>query len=115
MKFLGSGNATVRFAIAVNRRWKNAQGEWTEQVSYFDVTAYGSLAENVANCLTKGTRVIVTGRLEQRSWETPEGDKRSVVEIVADAVGPDLTWATAVVSKTDTRREVTTPMTEEAW
>jgi single-strand DNA-binding protein len=54
----------------------------------------------VAESLTKGTRVIVTGSLEQRTWETPEGDKRSVVEIRIEEIGPSLRWATATVTKT---------------
>ena len=69
--------------------------EWEEQVSFFDVTCWAQLAENVAESVPKGSRVVVTGRLEQRSWETQEGDKRSKVEIVADEVGPSLRWATA--------------------
>jgi single-strand DNA-binding protein len=100
LKFLNSGQPSVRFGLAVNRRWQNRQTqEWEERVSYFDVTAYGPVAENTANSLPKGTRVIVTGRLEQRSWETPEGDKRSVVEINADEIAPSLRYATAVVTK----------------
>jgi single-strand DNA-binding protein len=101
LKFLNSGQATVRLSIAVNRRWQNRQTqEWEERVSYFEVTAYGPMAENAANSLTKGTRVIVNGRLEQRSWETPEGDKRSIIEINADEIAPSLRFATAVVNKT---------------
>ena len=101
LKFLNSGQAAVRISIAVNRRWQNRQTqEWEERVSYFEVTGYGALAENAANSLTKGTRVIVTGRLEQRSWETENGDKRSVVEINADEIAPSLRYATAVVTKT---------------
>jgi single-strand DNA-binding protein len=104
LKFLNSGQATVRFGIAVNRRWQNRQTqEWEERVSYFDVTAYGSLAENVANSLPKGTRVLVTGRLEQRSWETPEGDKRSIIEINADEIAASLRYATAAVTKNPQR------------
>jgi single-strand DNA-binding protein len=57
-------------------------------------------AENAANSLSKGSRVIVNGRLEQRSWETENGDKRSIVEINADEIGPSLKWATAAVTKT---------------
>ncbi len=61
------------------------------------------MAENVGESLSKGTRVVVTGRLEQRSWETEQGEKRSVVEIVADEVGPSLRFATAKVEKIDRR------------
>ncbi|MHB2028864.1 MAG: single-stranded DNA-binding protein [Acidimicrobiales bacterium] len=101
LKFLNSGQAAVRLSIAVNRRWQNRQTqEWEERVSYFEVTGYGSMAENVANSLTKGTRVLVSGRLEQRSWETENGDKRSIVEINADEIAPSLRFATAVVTRT---------------
>ncbi|MGC2167497.1 MAG: single-stranded DNA-binding protein, partial [Acidimicrobiales bacterium] len=90
-----------RLSIAVNRRWQNRQTqEWEERVSYFEVAGYGALAENAANSLTKGTRVIVSGRLEQRSWETENGDKRSIVEINADEIAPSLRFATAVVTRT---------------
>ncbi len=58
------------------------------------------MAENVAESLTKGMRVIVTGSLEQRTWETQEGDKRSVVEVRIDEIGPSIRWATANVTKT---------------
>src|ERR1039458_8206573 len=101
LKFLNSGQAAIRLSIAVNRRWQNRQTqEWEERVSYFEVTGYGSMAENAANSLTKGNRVIVSGRLEQRSWETENGDKRSVVEINADEIAPSLRFATAVVTRT---------------
>jgi single-strand DNA-binding protein len=101
LKFLNSGQAAVRLSVAVNRRWQNKQTqEWEERVSYFEVQGYGPLAENAANSLQKGARVIVTGRLEQRSWETENGDKRSIVEINADEIAPSLRWATAVVTKT---------------
>ncbi len=101
LKFLNSGQAAVRLSVAVNRRWQNRQTqEWEERVSYFEVTGYGSMAENAANSLSKGTRVVVTGRLEQRSWETENGDKRSIVEINADEIAPSLRFATAVVTRT---------------
>jgi single-strand DNA-binding protein len=101
LKFLNSGQAALKLSIAVNRRWQNRQTqEWEERVSYFEVVGYGTMAENAANSLTKGARVIVSGRLEQRSWETENGDKRSIVEINADEIGPSLKWATAVVTRT---------------
>jgi single-strand DNA-binding protein len=100
LRFTATGQATTTFGLAVNRRWQNRQtNEWEEAVSYFNVVAWRELAENCAESLHKGSRAIVTGRLEQRSWETPEQEKRSVVEIVADEIGPSLRWATAQVSK----------------
>jgi single-strand DNA-binding protein len=61
------------------------------------------MAENASESLARGSRVIVTGRLEQRSWETQDGDKRSKVEVVADEIGPSLRWATAQVTKNERR------------
>jgi single-strand DNA-binding protein len=104
LRFTNTGRGMAQFGVAVNRRWQNRQsGEWEEQVSFFNVTAWGDLGENCAASLGKGSRVIVNGRLEQRSYETQQGEKRSVVEIIADEVGPSLRWATADISKNDRR------------
>jgi single-strand DNA-binding protein len=89
----------AKIRLAVNRRWQK-DGEWQEDTSFFTGTVWREQAESAAESLQKGARVIVTGRLEQRSWETPEGDKRSVVEIQIDEIGPSLRWATASVNKT---------------
>lgn len=102
MRFTPSGAGVAEFGLAVNRRWQNRQtNEWEEQVSFFDVKVWSAMAENVAESITKGTRVVVTGRLEQRSWETDAGEKRSKIEVVADEVAPSLRWATAAVTKTE--------------
>ncbi len=99
LRFTPSGVAMAKIRLAVNRRWQK-DGEWQEDTSYFTGTVWREQAESAAESLQKGARVIVTGRLEQRSWETPEGDKRSVVEIQIDEIGPSLRWATASVNKT---------------
>lgn len=102
LRFTPSGQAVASFGMAVNRRWQNRQTqEWEESVSFFDVTAWAQLAENAAESVAKGTRVTVTGRLDQRSWETQDGDKRSKVEIVADDVAVSLRWATAEVMRNE--------------
>ena len=98
LRFTAGGKGIANFGVAVNRRWQQ-NGEWQEKVSFFNVTAWDSLGENIAASLTKGTRVIVTGRLEQREYETKEGEKRNVVEIVADEIGPSLRWARAEVER----------------
>ena len=100
LRFTGSGLAMARIRCAVNRRWRDQQGEWQEETSFLGGTLWREAAENAAESLQKGMRVIITGRLEQRSWETQDGDKRSVVEISIDELGPSLRWATATVSKT---------------
>ncbi len=98
IRFTPSGATVATFGVVVNRRWKRGD-EWQEEASFFDVKCWSQLAENVAESIHKGTRVIVTGRLEQRSWETDNGEKRSKVEIVADEIAPSLRWATAQVTK----------------
>lgn len=97
LRFTQSGLPVANFGVAVNRLVGKGDDR-REEVSFFDVTAWDSLAMNV-NDLPKGTRVIVQGRLQQRTWETDEGEKRSKVEIVADEVGPSLRWAAAEVTK----------------
>jgi single-strand DNA-binding protein len=90
--------------VAVNRCWQDkATQEWQEATSFFDVVCWRDLAENVALSLSKGMRVVVTGRIEQRSWETDEGEHRSKVEIVADEIGASLRFATADVRRTERR------------
>ena len=109
LRFTPSGSAIATFGLAVNRRWQNRQtNEWEEAVSFFDVVCWRELGENVSESITKGTRLIVTGRLEQRSWDTQDGEKRSKVEIVADEVGPSLRWASATVPRNE-RREADGP------
>ena len=100
LRFTNTGQPTATFGLAVNRRWQNRQTqEWEEATSFFDVVCWREMAENVSESLSRGSRVVVCGRLEQRSWETPEGDKRSRVEIIADDIGPSLRFATAVVHR----------------
>jgi single-strand DNA-binding protein len=104
LRFTPSGVAMAKVRFAVNRRYQDRNNEWQEETSFFGGTVWREMAEAVAESLTKGTRVIVTGSLEQRSWETQEGEKRSVIEVRIDDIGPSLRWATATVTKT-TRRE----------
>jgi single-strand DNA-binding protein len=99
LRFTPSGAAMAKVRFAVNRRYQNRNGEWQEDTSFFGGTLWREAAENAAESLQKGMRVIVTGRLEQRSWETAEGDKRSIVEVAIDEIGPSLRWATAQVTR----------------
>lgn len=104
LRFTASGQAIGKFGVAVNRRWQNkATQEWEEVTSFFDVTCWGQLGENVAESLSKGDRVIVAGRLDQSTWVTEAGDKRSKVDITADIVGPALSYATVAITKNERR------------
>jgi single-strand DNA-binding protein len=104
LRYTPSGASNVRFGVAVNRRWMDRNtNEWQEATSFFDVVCWREMAENVSESLAKGARVVVTGRLEQRSYEDREGNRRNVVEIIADEVGPSLRFATAEITKNDRR------------
>ena len=71
LRFTNTGQPTASFGLAVNRRWQNRQTqEWEEATSFFDVVCWREMAENVSESITRGARVVVAGRLEQRSWET---------------------------------------------
>ena len=101
LRYTANGAAVANFRVAHSTRIRDAAGNWTDgDTSFFTVNCWRSLAENAAETLTRGTRVVVTGRLKQRSWENQEGEKRTVVEIEADDLGPSLKWATARVEKT---------------
>ena len=101
LRYTASGQPNLRLGVAVNRRWQDRQsGDWKEETSFFDVVCWRELAENVAESLKQGTRVVVVGRLEQRTWEK-DGVKHNAVEIIADEVAPSLRWATARVEKVE--------------
>jgi single-strand DNA-binding protein len=93
--FTPSGQAVCNFRLAVTPRVRDGNGWKDGETSFFRITAWRDLAEHLADSLGKGDRVIVQGQLKTRSWETPEGDKRSVVEVTAEEAGPSLRWATA--------------------
>jgi single-strand DNA-binding protein len=101
LRFTQGGMAVANFGIAWNK--KKADGE--EEVSFFNVSCFRQLAENVAESITKGSRVVVYGMLQQRSWDTPDGDRRSAVEIIADDVAPSLKWASAEIRRNEFRGE----------
>lgn len=100
LRFTASGVALANISIADSRRYQDKNSEWQEETSFFRGTCWREVAENVSESLVKGSRVIISGRLKQRSWETAEGDKRSVVELDIQEIGPSLRWATASVTKT---------------
>jgi single-strand DNA-binding protein len=99
LKFLASGKAVANFTIAQNPRVKDGN-EWKDgDPTFIRCNAWEGMAENVVESLHKGDRVIVQGGLYSRSWEDKEGNKRSALELRIEAVGPDLRYATAAVTK----------------
>jgi single-strand DNA-binding protein len=101
LRFTQSGAAVANFTVASTPRTFDRQtGEWKDgEALFLRCNIWRQAAENVAESLTRGARVIVSGRLKQRSFETREGEKRTVVELEVDEVGPSLRYATAKVNK----------------
>jgi single-strand DNA-binding protein len=95
LKFTPNGAAVANFRVAVTARVRDGNTWRDGDTSFYRVTAWRDLATNLTDSLGKGDRVLVVGQLRMRSWETPEGEQRSVVEVTADEVGPSLRWATA--------------------
>jgi single-strand DNA-binding protein len=115
LRYTTGGRGVATFGMAVNRRWMNkATNEWEETVSFFQVTAWAELGENAAASIQKGNRIIVTGRLDQRTYQDREGNDKSVTEIIADAIGPDLRWATAQVERTERTSAPSQPARQQA-
>jgi single-strand DNA-binding protein len=92
-------DAVANFRLAVTPRVREGDSWKDGETSFFRINVWRQQAENVAETLQKGTRCIVVGRLRTRSWETPEGEKRSVTEVEADEIGPSLKFATAKVER----------------
>lgn len=104
LQFTPNGASLCKFSVAVNRVWYKDQQK-QEETSFYNVVTWGDLANNVSASVQKGDRVIVSGRLQQRSWDDADsGQKRSVVEIVADEVGPSLRFALSEVQRVQRER-----------
>ena len=104
LRFTSSGQAVADFGLAINNRKRNDRGEWEDgEPQFFDITVWRQLAENVAESIQKGNRVVVTGRLNYRKYETQAGESRVRVSVIADEVGPSLKWATAQVVRNERR------------
>ena len=95
VSFTPNGAAVCNFRLAVTARIKDGDSWRDGDTSFYRITAWRQLAEQIGDSLSKGDRVLVTGQLRMRAWETPEGDKRQVVEVTAEEAGPSLKWATA--------------------
>ena len=126
LRFTPSGAAVAKFTVASTPRYLDkTTNEWKDGDSLFlQCQIWRQAAENVAESLTKGMRVIVSGRLKQRSYETKEGEKRTVFEVEVDEVGPSLRNATAKVTKvarqtgggyTAPAAAATTSSTDDPW
>ena len=101
LRFTASGAAVANFTVASTpRQFDRASGEWKDgEALFLRCNIWRQAAENVAESLSRGSRVVVTGRLKQRSFETKEGEKRTVIELEVDEIGPSLRYATAKVNR----------------
>jgi single-strand DNA-binding protein len=117
LRFTPTGTAMCRFTIASTpRTYDKASGEWRDgEALFLPVTAWRDLAENIAGSLGKAARVIVTGRLRLSRWETPEGEKRSMMQLDADECGPSLRWATATINRLSRNGNGSGPAEPDPW
>lgn len=117
LRYTQTGVAVAAFTVAASRRtYDSDSGQWKDGDTLFlRCSAWRELAEHTAESLRKGMRVVVTGRLRQREYETTEGDKRTVYEVDADDVGPSLRWATAKIAKATRDRAPHPADTSDPW
>lgn len=117
LRFTPGGHAVASFTVASTpRHLDKTTNEWVDDEALFmRCTIWRQYAENVAESLTRGMQVIAIGRLRQRSYETREGEKRTVIEMQCDDVGPALRWATAKVNRTTRGGVQPGPATDDPW
>lgn len=115
LRFTPSGAAVASFSVAVNSRVKDGDGWKDGEPSYFRVNVWREQAEQVADSITKGLRVLVIGRIRQRKWEDKDGNPRSTFEVEADEVGPSLRWATAKVERVRSGGSGSKPASGGTW
>jgi|TARA_R110002051_G_scaffold39557_3_gene83222 single-strand DNA-binding protein len=100
IRFFSGDKSVVNTGLAINKSFKNAKGEWQEETDFVDLSIWQNAgAENVANSLSKGDRVIVSGALKQNTWQTDTGENRSKVEITVLEIGPTMKWAEVSVTR----------------
>jgi single-strand DNA-binding protein len=106
LRYTQNGVAVANFTIASTpRTFDRASGEWKDgEALFLRASVWREFAEHVANSLTKGSRVIASGRLRQRSYETKEGEKRTSIELEVDEIGPSLRYATAAITRVPSNR-----------
>ncbi|MEV7182212.1 single-stranded DNA-binding protein [Kitasatospora sp. NPDC093679] len=120
LRFTPAGVAMARFTIASTpRTWDKTTGQWKDGTALFlRTTAWREIAEHAADTLTKGMRVVATGRLVQHNWQTPEGENRSMLGLDLDDIGPSLKFAIAKVTKaqrTNAPGPAPAPAADDPW
>ena len=97
LKVLANGTPKLAFSVAVNHFWTDQEGTKQEKTSFFNVVAWRGLAEDAARVVEKGIRLVIVGRLEQRTWEGEDGKKNSIIELIADDIAPSVRALESVV------------------
>jgi single-strand DNA-binding protein len=119
MRFSASGKPVTQFSVVTSRRFKDENtGEWKDRdTTFWDCVAFGSLAENIAESLEKGTAAIVIGNAYQEEWEDKNGQKRRSIKVTADEVAPSLRFAAAKISRAERQDAPTAAKTaaEDPW
>lgn len=117
LRYTQNGVAVANFTIASTpRMYDRASGEWKDgEALFLRASVWRDFAEHVANSLTKGSRVIASGRLRQRSYETKEGEKRTSIELEVDEIGPSLRYATASVTRVAGSRSGGSAAPDDQW
>jgi single-strand DNA-binding protein len=117
LRYTQNGVAVANFTIASTpRMYDRASGEWKDgEALFLRASVWRDFAEHVANSLTKGSRVIASGRLRQRSYETKEGEKRTSIELEVDEIGPSLRYATASVTRVAGNRAGGAVAADDQW
>lgn len=115
LRFTPNGIAVANFTVASTpRTYDQKSGEWKDgEATFMPCSVWRDQAEHLAESLKRGTRVVVVGRLKQRSWTTEDGEKRSRIELQVDELGPSLRFATATVTKAT--RSTGQPIEEDPW
>jgi single-strand DNA-binding protein len=99
LRFAASGVAWATFSVAVNERSRSKEGDWTDQTTYFNCKVWRNDAENLVESVTKGTRVMVEGKLRDESWTDASGQERKTKTLVVSEIGVSLKYATAQITK----------------
>ncbi|WP_274916554.1 single-stranded DNA-binding protein [Streptomyces sp. WZ-12] len=115
IRFTPSGAALAKFTVASTpRTYDKNSGQWTDgTAAFFRCAAWRQLAEHIADSLTKGSRVVLSGRIRQHNWQTPEGENRSMLAVEVDDIGPSLQFATATVQRA--QRSNPAPTNSNPW
>lgn len=111
LRHTSGGTPVAELRVAENRNYQDRDGEWQQDTSYYTVTAWRRLAEHAAECLHKGDRVVVTGRMRQDQWTTETGESRSRYLVDADDLAASVRYATVEITKPDRTGEPTEPRT----